>query len=793
MVWCLLIVSAWVDAWAAEEASAPPPPAPSVDFQALPETAAYRLTQPDGSPHPVLARLLLDRTALAPGETARIGIHLTQDEGWHTYWKSPGDVGKPTEIAYTVPPGLSVTPHTYPVPQRFSAEGLISFGYDKQVLLTSELKVPDDASPGEIQIAAEADWLVCKTSCIPGRASLTLPVSIVAEGTDTSPSPYAGLFDHYEAQHPATSPSTIDFESALSVEQVPADGSFRAVFAISATDGHTLSQPPESLWPSFTPIVATDFSWGVDPDGVRFEVLEDGRWLVSIDGTGYGPEPLPTHAVVGGLVQAEVDGEWVRTEVTMPLPFAAAGSEAKATRHPLLSLVSDKPVAADGPAPPEEGPAEVVEAGTMTPPPPANSLSMVTLVTNILFGIIGGLILNFMPCVLPVLTLKLYGLVEQVDITNRERRVAAWAYTGGILLSFWAMAAAVIVLQVSFGQTVNWGFLFTYPPYVATLTTVVFAFALSLFGVFEIPALGTGAASDAASKEGPAGYFAYGVFAVLLATPCSAPFLGSAVAYALQASPIEIAAIFTSIGIGLAAPFLIIGYVPRLFALLPRPGAWMETFKQFMGFSLLWTAAWLFTVLTAQIGGEQAAFFAVFLTMVGFASWIFGRWGGLAASPRDQLLSAAMAFALIAGNAWYWVDLTPFQDDCDDGTLVTDLSFEEEIPWQPFSEERVAAAAGRVVFIDFTADWCQTCIVNEQTVLSQQSVREAMAEHGVIPIKADWTTGDPIITEWLRKYNRAALPVYAVLPRDQGGEPVLLGEVITPSMVIGAIEKAAGT
>jgi len=787
MVWCWFVLSAWMGAWASDGASPPPPPAPAVSFSDLPETAAFRGTQPDGSPHPVLARLLLDREALVPGGKARIGVHLTQDEDWHTYWKSPGEVGKPTDILWTTPAGVEVSSHEYPVPQRFEAEGLVSFGYDKEVLLTSEITVPEDVEPGEVSIVAEADWLVCKTSCIPGRARLELPVSIVAEGAE--PSSWAPLFDHYDKQHPAESTTLLEVDSALSVERLPADGSFRAVFVIAAADGHTLDAPDENgLWPSFTPIVPSDYSWVMGLEGPRFEVLDDGRWLVTIDGESLGPEPLPTDSVVGGLVQARVDGEWVRTEFTRPVPFAPAGTEPVPTNDPLLALVSDDdPPTVTVADPPET---EDQQAGTIVVPE-TTRVSWVTLVTNILFGILGGLILNFMPCVLPVLTLKLYSLVEQVDVTNRERHVSAWAYTAGILLSFWAMAAAVVLLQVMFGETVNWGFLFTYPPYVATLTAIVFAFALSLFGVFEIPAIGTGAASDAASKEGPAGYFAYGVFAVLLATPCSAPFLGSAVAYALQASPAEIVLIFTAIGFGLALPFLAVAYAPVLFELLPRPGAWMDTFKQFMGFSLMWTAAWLFTVLTAQIGGDRASWYAVFLSMVGFAAWIFGRWGGLAASVRSQLISAGVAAAVVIGSAWLFVDLEPYREECDDGSLVTDLSFEEEIPWQPFNEDRVAAAAGNVVFIDFTADWCQTCIANEKAVLSRKSVRDAMAEHGVIPIKADWTSGDPVITEWLRRYGRAALPTYAVIPPDQTAAPVILTEVISTSSVIGAIETAA--
>lgn len=792
----LLITCALLPALAAGSSAAPPPP-PRIDFSGLPDSASHRRIQADGKPHPVLARLLLDQTTVAAGSTAQIGLHLEQDEDWHTYWRSPGEVGQPTEIQWEAPAGITITDHAYPVPQRFEQpsgdEVQVSFGYDGEVLLISELTVPGDAPEGEHLVSAQVSWLVCRTLCIQGGAELALPVQVVAAGTEAAASAYAPLFAHYRAQHP-TPPeavTTLRWHHALSVEQVPADGIFQAVFLIEAAQGATLPRIDDALWPTFTPIVATDYSWELTGPP-RLKQLPDGRILVAMEGEGYEPEPLPTDAQIGGLIQLQIDGAWVRTELTRPVPFAAAGTTPTPTSAPLLALAAQHlpaGTAEAAQAPPDALPdpfadPDVAEASVA---PGVESVTSLTL--SLLFGFIGGLILNVMPCVLPVITLKLYGLVEQADVGQRERQAAGVAYSAGILASFWAMAAVVIALKLVFGVKVSWGFMFQYPPYVAALTTIVFVFSLSLFGVFELPALGVEAASNAASREGPVGYFMYGVLAVLLATPCSAPFLGSAIAYAFSAPPLELTLIFTSIGLGLASPFLVIAFVPVLFRFLPRPGPWMETFKQLVAFTLVGTAAWLAGILADLIGDGIGGFLA-FLVFPSLGVWLFGHFGGLAGSGRQQLTSGALGLLLTAVGAALFLDLSYGEDDCDDGSVTTELSFDGHIPWQPFSEERVAALAGNTVFIDFTAEWCASCKVNERVVLETATVREAMAELGVVPLKADWTRPNEEIEAWLARFKREGVPMYVVLPAEADREPILLPEVITPQMVVAALQDA---
>ena len=766
-------------------ASKPPPPPPGVSFEGVPKGSG-----PDhnGKPHPVVARLVADHDAIAPGSKARLGVHLTQAEGWHTYWKSPGDIGQPTEVRFTLPGG-EVGPLLFPIPQRFEQDGQISFGYDREVLLTSEWSVPADLPPGKAAISAEISWLVCNTSCIPGSAQIELPIEIAAAPKGSR---FAPLFDHYGAQHPTVtqtgSPAPKDgiaVEYVLSASAIRPSEPFRAAFVVSADPSlsSALSSVGRSQWPTFTPI-ASSYDWGVT--GVTISPQPGGKLFIVVDGETYEPEPLPEGQSIGGLLQLDLGGKIVRTEVSGPLPWAAKDSPVQKTTHPALSVKAEAE-----PPPGEHGepPVAVAAVGAAAAPPGASA----SLLGVLLFAFVGGLVLNVMPCVLPVLTLKLYGLVEQTDITPAQRRVTGMAYSLGVLASFLALAAAVIVLRTAFGMQVDWGFQFQYPPYVAALTTVVFAFGLSLLGVFEIPVLGAEAAGEAQSKEGFAGSFFTGVFATLLATPCSAPFLGTAIAYAFAAPAVELILIFTMVAAGLAAPFLLVAFVPALFRFLPRPGAWMGVFKQALGFTLIATAIWLVDVLYAQIGGDRTTGFLAFLLAVSVGLWVFGHFGGLAESRQRQAVSASVGAAIAAVGGLYFLDLQVAEaETCDDGSVVQEgLSFSEGIPWQPFSEKRIDALAGKTVFVDFTAEWCLTCKVNERTILETADVRGTMEQLGVVPLKADWTRRDEVITTWLREHGRAGVPMYLVIPKDRSKAPILLPEVITPSMVNDALHAAS--
>jgi thiol:disulfide interchange protein DsbD len=400
-----------------------------------------------------------------------------------------------------------------------------------------------------------------------------------------------------------------------------------------------------------------------------------------------------------------------------------------------------------------------------------------------------------MPCVLPVLTLKLYSVVEAQDQTDGARRAAGLSYTAGVVASFWALALAVVTLRSVFELPVGWGFQFQYPEYVAGLATIVFIFGLSLFGVFEVPAVGANSAAEASDQDGLMGHFLTGIFTTLLATPCSAPLLGTGMGFAFGLPSWGVFLFFTVAGLGLASPFLIIAFVPALMRFLPRLGAWMETFKQLMGFTLIATTVWLVDVMGGLVGQDGLVGFLGFLVAVGVGSWIFGRWGGPTETTGRQAgtFVAGVGVAVFVGWQMLSFDI-PEEKDCGNDALIAvgDLDWGgDDVPWQPFSEERVAQLDGQPVFIDFTADWCLTCKVNEKTVLNTDTVRDAMQAQGVMPLKADWTRKDDVITAWLQRYGKAGVPFYLVVPGDRTKAPIPLPEVITPDIVAEALKRAA--
>jgi thiol:disulfide interchange protein/DsbC/DsbD-like thiol-disulfide interchange protein len=768
-------------------AKLPPVPgtAPKVSFEGLPSTASYQEVDSEGRNHPVHARMFADVTTASAGSEFRLAVHLEQQKGWHTYWKSPGDIGLPTRIEWTLPEGWKAAPFEFPVPLRFDQEGIVSYGYDDEVLFFSDVQVPQAAQPGEVQLQAKVNWLVCEVSCIPGEATLSLPMTIsAAVDPKQDAEPRAALIDHFAAQHPIAATSITDFaiEASLSVSAVQPEQPFKAAIRITPTGDRAISAHQSAgLWPAFVPIV--------NLNGMLTELSvttqENGVFTFTIDAESFELEEgadLPQGELIGGLLQLQSGEEWLRTEVILPVSWAKADELVAKSRSGLFvgEQVADgagTPVVADSGE--REAPGEPIEGGRF--------------VWMLLLAFLGGMLLNVMPCVLPVLTMKLYSLVEQKDISASDRRVAGFAYSAGIVFSFVALAIAVVILRLSFGQDVLWGFQFQYPAYVAALAALVWLFGLSLFGVFEVPALGANQAAEASAGEGTAGYFLTGVFATLLATPCSAPFLGTGMGFAFSLPTAGILLFFAVAGLGLAAPFLVISVVPALFRFLPRPGAWMDTFKHLMGFTLIATTLWLVDVLVGQIGGDRGISFLAVLLFLSIGAWVFGRWGGPTESGARQVGAFIVAVAVSGAGALLFLDLEMATDEVPaTSAVVTDLDFSESVPWQPFTEERLAALEGTTVFVDFTADWCLTCKVNEKTILETKKVRGAMRDLGVVPLKADWTRRDPVITRWLQRYGKAGVPFYLVIPSDRSLDNIALPEVITSDWVIAALKQSRG-
>ncbi|MAY82094.1 MAG: hypothetical protein CL930_15105 [Deltaproteobacteria bacterium] len=731
------------------------PPAVSLDH--VTGAAQMRPDNAPGKPHEVHARLLFDQKDVRPGETIRVGLHLEQNKNWHTYWKSPGDTGLPTEIAWATPAGVSVGPFEFPVPHQFVVPVSTSYGYKEGVLLFTEMTFSKAAALGPTTIGLEANWLACEVSCIPGAVKLERNIEVVSGGTAT-PSTTAPLFDHAKRFHPVSVPDSLKITGSMDKETVAPETVFKATFEVLHTDP---VKHDESGWPFFTPIKGDQ--WMIN--SLQFESIEGGTRIL-LEGETFEPEELPKFDTVGGLFMLNVGGEVIRTEYTIPLVWTS-GVEA-----------------------PAETVGDGAEAKTSAPPAaPADDRNMLFM---LLLAFLGGVLLNIMPCVLPVLSLKIYSLVEHSDAGAGERKKAGIGYTIGVLASFLALGGTVIVMKSVLGMQLGWGYQFQSPAYVIALATIVFVFGLSLFGVFEVPAFGASKMSQAQNKEGMLGHILTGAFATLLATPCSAPFLGTGMGFAFTLPSWGVLLFFGVAGLGLAAPFLLVAYVPALAKFLPKPGAWMDTFKQFMGFTLVATTVWLVGVLAVQTGADGAMGFLAFLMVVSMGCWIVGRWGGLVASDKSKVISLLVAVAISTLAGWKFLETEYAEEEgCADAAPVqTTLDFSEEVPWQPFSEERIAALAGKTVFVDFTAEWCLSCKANEKGVLSTETVRFSMRDNNVVPLKADWSRRDPEITKWLTRYGRAGVPFYLVIPADRTREHIPLPELITTGIVTEALEKA---
>lgn len=408
---------------------------------------------------------------------------------------------------------------------------------------------------------------------------------------------------------------------------------------------------------------------------------------------------------------------------------------------------------------------------------------------------LGGVILNVMPCVLPVLTMKVFHVIEKAKEDPSINRKHGLAYSAGIMVMFWAFAAIVMVLRAS-GDRMGWGMQFQSPAFVAVMTALMVAFGLNALGVFEI-ALGMG---DVQTGEGYGGTFINGVLASIMSTPCSAPFLGAAATFALGSGATwwQTLLMFTFIGLGLAFPFLLISFVPAIGRRLPRPGAWMETFKQLMGFTLLAAAVWLFGTLQSQLTKSAVHMFLGFLLVMSLALWALERFGGLAHGNLRRRIVQLLAAATTGAAAYFMVDLAPAPKDAATEAAARGARPGEhpavkdgKINWASFDPPLVQAALqrGQPVFMDYTADWCANCKTNEQLFIETKQIHQDLENTSILPMKADWTTEDETIESWMNKLGRSGLPIYVVYYPD--GSHDLLPELITTQMLSDALKKAS--
>ena len=420
-----------------------------------------------------------------------------------------------------------------------------------------------------------------------------------------------------------------------------------------------------------------------------------------------------------------------------------------------------------------------------TSSPPARGV-----LTFLFFGFLGGIILNLMPCVLPVISLKIFGFIQHAGQSRGKILRSGIAFAGGIFAWFVGLALILIGLKIA-GHDVTWGgFQFTNPYFVLVLSVIVLIFALNLFGVFEIslPQSATRGLLGWTGAQGDVGSFFQGVFATVLATPCTAPFLGTALGFAFTQPPLIILAMFVAIAAGMSAPYLLVCAQPAWLRFLPKPGPWMVHVKQFMGFLLLATLLFLLYVIGAQRGLEGAIWASCFLLIIGVACWMKGAFIVPTASARKRAVVLVLMLALVLGSGIYFIG-GKFQS-----ASIASADSRLQGDWQAFTPDRLQAELGQghTVFVDFTAAWCLTCKFNEASVLESSAVREAFQRHAIVKLKADWTNGDPVITKLLKEFGRPGVPLYVLYP-GKAGDPIVFPELLTQSMVLEKLETASGT
>ena len=739
----------------------------------------------DGSENHVEARLLSDVSSAAAGETFHLGVLFDLDPGWHLYWRSPGDAGLPTRLDWTVE-GAEVGPIEWPTPATFSeGDGLVTtYGYAGRVLLPAEARVSPDAR-GVIRIDVTARFLACEISCIPGRIDLHDELAVAASGTTPVGEKVAALFEAALAARPVSLES-LGLEASVVYSQSairPGDG-FDAAIQIGChgRPGCRAPMPAhDALGYAFLPDPLDDVEveWARTlPDPVAHE---GGDFLIALHGSA-DPVDEPSARRLRGIaaLRPHEGAPPVAVELDLPLPRAAAGSEVATIGAPWLADAATTTSAGADTA--TTRPTAANAAGSAATSPAAPRIG---LLRALLFALIGGLILNLMPCVLPVLAIKVFAIAEMAHAHREEVVKQGIAYTVGVVGSMLVLAAAVVALRAG-GESIGWGFQFQQPLFVATICAVLVVFALNLFGVFEIFAPTGALAEIGAQTSGARRSFFEGLLAVVLATPCSAPLLGTAVGLAFASPPAVVFAVFGAVGVGLAAPFALVSLVPSWARFIPRAGAWMLTLRSVLGFALLATVVWLLWVVGRLVGSDGLVALLAFLVAVAFSAWVFGR---LQQAGRSVAARTAALAALAA--AMFGLSQLPLAAPAaGDGPQPAQTGGDHASPYSPAA---LAAAldAGRPAFVYFTADWCITCKVNEHGTLGDERVRAELARHDFAVLEGDWTRRDEAIRAELARFGKAGVPLYLVYSPAAPDAPRVLPELLTPQLLIDALRTAA--
>jgi len=777
----------------------------------------------------VEVQLLAGRTALVPGKEIELAAKFAIEPGWHIYWRNRGEAGMETSFNWHLPPGFRVGPMRFPVPKRHVDQGDIhTFVLEGQPVILTELAVPQGLTPGEqVTVGVDVDWLVCKDRCYKGgkSLSLSLPVAMVAEKAEPA-NELTFRMARNELPLPMDQARHLDrLWVAANVEKVKPSAEFEIAVVLEVQDGHHLNshQPlsqfliPTDLFHDRADGLLTGrarFPEGhLEPGPVGGGQLSvyRGRTVITLPVTADASltgEQVRLSGVVTYQACSDRTNQCFRptaAEWSLTLPIAGLGETVMPANQELFRATGTRPAAGR-----ESGPGERVERVIKDGPgEPSFStsttwlgrvqrrLSDLGVVGYLVMALIGGFILNLMPCVLPVVSIKILSFVQQARESRLRVFTLGLAFAAGIQLSFVVLGVLIVML----GQ--QWGGLFQRPQVVIGLAALVTAFALSLFGVFSLfaPKI-VGELGGKVQREGHLSAVGMGLLATLLGTACTAPFLSLVIAIASQQAPAVGMLIFVTAGLGMAVPYVLLAAKPAWLKVVPRPGPWMKTFEHVMGFCLLGTVVWLFNTVNTQLGGEGLLWTLLFLLLVSVGVWFYGKVEYGASRGRKAAGYAATA-ACILGGWWlcfHGITTIPAlvqEQRARRQSLGVDMFAgldwtKDKFPWIPYTRDRAmeAVKAGKTVFIDYTADWCVNCKANEKGVIDTAAVRQVMQRLGVLPFKADYTSKDPEITADLNKYGRAGVPMYLIIPAHRPDDVILLDEVLTQGTLIRNLEMA---
>jgi thiol:disulfide interchange protein/DsbC/DsbD-like thiol-disulfide interchange protein len=693
--------------------------------------AAFALSGGTVATDNVKARLVSEVASVGPGQSFWVALELDIHDGWHTYWRNPGDSGEPTKLLWQLPPGFTAGDIVWTTPHRFEIAPLVNYGYAKHAVHLVQMTAPKDLKAGTpVSLAAKASWLVCSDVCIPEDANLqlSLPASAQAGGIDPSS---ASLFTSARSELPSAQP-------APTSARIQGD---KLIITMGPEWGAILSQ-----------ITSLAF-YPYDEGGIEYaapQALTRTKGAVDL-AMKVGYQPPKAGAIRGVLVVTTLNG--TQTD-TVPIEIAADFSGA--------------------------GAADVKAGPRFAPLAQSNKEPEHSLPTLLLFAVLGGLILNLMPCVFPVLSIKALNVMEQAKKHPAEVRAKGLVFAAGVIVSMLCLAGVLLVLRAG-GEQLGWGFQLQSPLFVTLLVYLLLAVGLNLSGVFEVGGGLAGVGDNLTQGDSYSASFFTGVLATLVATPCSAPFMAPAVGAALTQAPFNALCIFAALGVGISLPFVLLSFAPWMRRVLPKPGAWMDTLKQVFAFPVYATAAWLLWVVAQETSpfGLGAALAGSIL--VALAAWSFQKSRSSAGGGRVTVIATAVISLLLA--IFLPIRFADVAAAAPGNSAQARPGVDE---WQPYSAARVAelSAAGKPLLVNFTASWCLTCLVNERNAFADAAVQAIFRDKKVTLMKGDWTNRDPAITKALAAFGRAGVPLYVVYNGKPGAtEPLVLPQILTAGVV----------